>query len=42
MRQRTSPIAASVHEALGDTHERNGEYRKAVEQWTKAMLMCAL
>jgi tetratricopeptide (TPR) repeat protein len=33
------PNDASVCEALGDTHERNGEYRKAVEQWTKAMLL---
>ena len=22
---------------LGDTNERNGEYREPVEQWTKAM-----
>ena len=30
---------ASVCEALGDTHERNGEYRNAAEQWTKAMVL---
>jgi len=30
---------ASVREALGDTFERNGHYREAVEQWTKAMLL---
>ena len=30
---------ASVCEALGNAHERNGEYREAVEQWTRAMLL---
>jgi tetratricopeptide (TPR) repeat protein len=33
------PNDASVHEALGDTHERKGEYPEAVEHWTKAMLL---
>jgi tetratricopeptide (TPR) repeat protein len=33
------PNDASVYEALGDTYQRNGEYREAVEQWTKAMLL---
>lgn len=33
------PNDASVCEALGDTHERNGEYRKAVEQWTRSMFL---
>jgi tetratricopeptide (TPR) repeat protein len=34
-----NPNDASVHEALGDAHERNGDYREAAEHWAKAMLL---
>lgn len=30
---------ASVHQALGDAYEQQGDYRRAVEAWTKAMLL---